>query len=89
MMIIIRKENGFAYDEITHEIAISSAIVQVLPLRYNLRQGAKERKATRTNSVEIRDPKQRALARRFSRTAVSIMEERKVPGLKLFEFVGA
>jgi hypothetical protein len=39
--------------------------------------------------VEIRDPKQRALARRFSRTAVNIMEERKVPGLKLFDFVGA
>ncbi len=54
MMIIIRKENSIAYDEVKHEIAISSAIVQVLPLRYNLRQGTKERKATRMHKFQIR-----------------------------------
>jgi orotate phosphoribosyltransferase-like protein len=54
MMIVIRKENSTAYDEVTHEIAISSVIVQVLPLRYNLRQGTKERKATRMHKFQIR-----------------------------------
>lgn len=52
--IIITKENSITYDEVTDEIAISSAIVQVLPLRYNLRQGTKERKATRMQKFQIR-----------------------------------
>lgn len=53
-MIIIRKVKSIAYDEVTHEIAISLAIVQVLSLRYNLRQGTIERKSTRMQKFQIR-----------------------------------